>query len=294
MDCSGIIILNRKRTALKMLGFSSLVMTTVLWGTSFAFIKLSMSEISPFVYTFIRTLIASLILIPIILFKKLNGIVDFNSFKRGFLVGLAYSTGLCLQAAGTAHIDPSMSAFITGLSTIHVHFYSAFMAKHYNILDFIALSVAVIGLYVLTSPTGGLGLGGGLVFASTIMWALQIILIAKYKTSSMAEFLQGMFTAGVLFGPMVLATGLHITREVFLYLVYLAVVCSIGASFFQVLGQRYISESTAALIFLLEPVFATIFSIYMGLERIELYKLIGGGLILISLYIATLSEIRKH
>jgi len=283
-----------RRSLLKLGGVSSLITTTALWGTSFAFIKLSMGETSPYTYTFVRTMTASALLLPLILVKYIKGRLDPLSIKRGFITGLVYSIGLCLQAAGTSYIDPSMSAFITGLSTIHVHFYVAVVNRKYTILDLVALTIAIAGLYCLTLPVGGLGIGELLVFASTFMWALQIILIARYRRSSILEFLLGTFMAGAIFAPPSLYTGITLTREAVIYIVYLALVCSILATFFQVLGQRYVSASTAALIFLLEPVFATQFSVLMGLETVEPYKMVGGGLILLSLYIATVSEIRQE
>lgn len=281
------------RTTLKKLGgVFSLIMTTLLWGTSFAFIKLSVGEVDPYTYTFVRTLIASLALSPLVLVKYARRKLDYGSVKRGLLTGLAYSTGLFLQAAGTAYIDPSTSAFITGLSTIHVHVYTITVVKKYSWLDLLALVTAMVGLFILTSPSGGLGAGGLLVFSATFMWALQIILISKYRDSSMLEFLLGTFLAGLLFAPLSLYSFPALTTEAVLYLVYLALVCSVGATFFQVLGQRYVSASTAALIFLLEPVFATVFSVLMGLENVQLYKVSGGGLILLSLYLATVSEVK--
>jgi len=54
-----------------------------------------------------------------------------------------------------------------------------------------------------------------------------------------------------------------------------------------------LSEKTAAVIFLLEPVFATIFSIVTRLETASLHKIIGEGLILTSLYLSILSEYRE-
>lgn len=279
---------------MKILGFLSLVTTTVLWGTSFAFIKLSMSDINSFTYTFTRTIIAAIVLLPLIIPKIINGSIDYTSLRNGFITGVAYSTGLCLQAAGTAHIDPSISAFITGISTIHVHVYSALIKKKYSYLDLVALIMAITGLYWLTTPTGGLGIGEILVFTATFAWASQIILISLFKSSSMLEFLFGMFTSGVIFLPLVFAYGFNLTTDALLYIAYLAIVCSIGATFFQVLGQRYISASTASLIFLLEPVFALLFSVLMGLEMAELYKIMGGGLIISALYIALISEMRTH
>jgi len=283
-----------KQKRYKILGFFSLVSTTLLWGTSFAFIKLSVGLINPLTYTFTRTTLASLILLPIILYRVLARGIDYKSLWYGFIVGLTYSTGLALQGAGTAYIEPSMSAFITGLATIHVHLYSALIKKKYSRLDLAALVSAIIGLYVLTTPSGGLGLGGVLIFAGSIMWALQIILISRYGYSSIVEFLFGTFIASVLYGQPSLLAGLNLTLEAWIYISYLAIACSIGATLFQVLGQRYISESTAAIVFLLEPVFATIFSILIGIEYITMYKVVGGGLILLSLYISTIAELKSH
>jgi drug/metabolite transporter (DMT)-like permease len=83
-----------------------------------------------------------------------------------------------------------------------------------------------------------------------------------------------------------------LTVEILAYLAYLALACSIIAILLQVAGQRYISATTASLILLLEPVFATLFSVLLGLEDIDLYKVTGGALILISLYTTTLAELK--
>lgn len=279
-------------TKLQLLGLLSLVTTTILWGTSFAFIKLSMDEVDPFTYTFMRTLFAVSALAPLLVFKMTRSSLDRESFKRGFVTGLAYTAGLCLQAAGTAYTDPSTSAFVTGLSTIHVHAYAGILAKRYSKLDFLSLVLAVLGLYILTKPTGGFGYGETLVFVATFAWAAQIVLIAKFRGSSMLEFLAGNFAAGLLYVPGYLVYNRSLTREAIFYLLYLAIVCSIGATFFQVLGQRYVSPETSALVFLLEPIFALVFSVLMNLESIELHKLLGGGLIVLSLYSATISEFK--
>jgi len=266
----------------------------VLWGSSFVFIKLSVTNISPFAYTFTRTLLASLALLPFVIHKSARGVLDVTSLRHGLVVGFAYATGLVLQGAGTAYIDPSMSAFITGLSTIHVHFYAAALKKTYSRLDLASLIAAMTGLYVLTSPTGGFTTGVVLVFTSTFMWALQIILISRYSYSSITEFLFGTFLAGLVYAPHAVFLGVEMTMSDWVYIAYLALACSIGATLFQVLGQRHVSESTAAIIFLLEPVFATFFSVLSGLEELTLQKSVGGGLILFSLYLSTRAEFRKH
>jgi drug/metabolite transporter (DMT)-like permease len=160
------------------MGFFSLVLTTLVWGTSFAFIKLTSIMIDPFTYTSTRTLIATATLLPVLITKKVRGGVDTTSYKRGFKTGLAYSTGLLLQAAGTAYTTPSVSAFVTGLSSVHVHFYAATVLRSYSLVDLVSLISAITGLYVLTRPTGGFAIGEFLVLASTVFWAIQIILVS--------------------------------------------------------------------------------------------------------------------
>lgn len=280
----------------KIKGMSLLVMTTVLWGTSFVFIKLSVSNIDPLSYTAYRTLFAVIALTPaLIVMSAMGKPVDTSSLAKGMVTGITYALGLLLQAAGTAYTTPSLSAFITGFNTLHVHVYMALIKKSYGVLDLLALLMSISGLYILTSPQGGIGIGELLVFLGSIAWAAQIILISRYKYTNILEFLYGMFLTGSLVAPLAYVTsGFPHDVETLKYLIYLAVVCSIGATFFQVWGQKYVSATAAAVVFLLEPVFALVFSVLMGMEGVDLYKIIGGGMIVMSTYVATISEVRKQ
>jgi drug/metabolite transporter (DMT)-like permease len=104
--------------------------------------------------------------------------------------------------------------------------------------------------------------------------------------------LTGVFAAGALYATLALVIRPTLTVEILAYLAYLALACSIIAILLRVAGQRCISATTASLIFLLEPVFANLFSVLLGLEDIDLYKVTGGALILISLYATTLAELK--
>ncbi|WP_042666908.1 DMT family transporter [Desulfurococcus amylolyticus] len=275
-------------------GVVSLVVATILWGSSFSFIKLSVTDVSPLTYSSLRSFIAVILLTPIILLKMYRGVLSINSLYKGFIVGIAYFLGLFLQAAGTVYTTPSLSAFITGLNSVHVHLYIALVERNYGLIDGIALLLALSGLYVLTSPSGGLTIGVLLIFMGSIAWAAQIILVSRYGSSSIIEILYGMFLPGALTYPFALILGGAVGIEALIYITYLAVACSVLATFFQVWGQRYVSPLTAALIFLLEPVFALIFSLAMGLEGIEPYKVIGGGLIVIATYLSSMAELSSN
>jgi len=264
----------------KFIGFISLIVATILWETSFVYIKLSIYSIDPFTYVFIRSFLATIFLLPLSFYKIIRKRLDLESIRGGLILGLVYSGGLLFQGAGTYYIDPSTSAFITGLSTVYVHIYSAFIRKRYNITDLVVLSTAVSGLYIMTRPSGGIGIGEILVLIGSFLWALEIILVSVYNRSSIIEFLFATSLAGTFYGIPLIDREIKIDTETLIYLIYLALVCSLTAILLQIYGRRHVSEKTAAVIFLLEPVFATIFSIASRLETAGLHKIIGGGLIL--------------
>ncbi|MEM2009761.1 MAG: DMT family transporter [Thermosphaera sp.] len=280
---------------LKLKGFFFLVMTTILWGTSFSFIKLSVEEISGFSYTFYRGMFSLLFLTPLVTRKLRKREFHFKSLINGMYTGVAYTSGLMLQGLGTAYVSPSTSAFITGLNTLHVHLYSGIIARKYGLTHAISLALALSGLYILTKPQDSGGWGEFLVFIGSIAWAAQIILVSKYSSASMLEYLYGMFTPTLLIGPYVLffERGGSLSPSTMIYLAYLAAACSLGATYFQVKGQKYVSASSAAIVFLLEPVFALLFSLLLGLEALALYKVIGGSLIVLATYVTTVGEIKS-
>lgn len=280
----------------KLVGALFLILTTILWGTSFVFIKLSVEQLSGISYTGLRSLLSVLALTPILVIKRRGGKLDSGSLRHGIATGLFYALGLLLQGEGTKYTTPSISAFVTGLNTLHVHVFYALRGGGYGLLDALSLLLAITGLYILTSPAGKATLGIALVFLGSIMWASQIILISKYSRGSSAlEFLYGMFLPGALLSPYALiAERGAINAEAILYIAYLSIACSLLASYFQVRGQALISAVTAAIIFLLEPVFALLFSVLLRMEGLELFKVIGGSLIVLSTYLSLFAEIRSR
>lgn len=272
-----------------------LLLTTILWGSSFIFIKLIVSDVSEFSYTFYRVLISITILTPLMILRISVEKFDIKGFKYGLFTGIAYLLGLVLQGAGTRYTTPSISAFITGLNTVHVHIYSGLIKKNYSLSLFISLTLAILGLYMVTKPVGGFSFGEILVFLGSIAWAAQIILISRYarKGVKYVDFLYGMLLPSLFLAPYVLIVerSTHLTMQTFLYLAYLAVACTLIASALQIVGQKYVSPAVAAIIYILEPLFALLFSIAFYNERVELIGVIGAMLMVLASYIAVREEV---
>jgi len=275
-----------------------LLVATSLWGSSFVFIKLSVEEVSGFSYVFYRALISFTVLTPAIIWKALRKRVSLTSIVGGFVTGIAYLLGLLLQGIGTAYTTPSISAFITGLNTVHVHVYAALVKRSYSAMLLLSLVLAVAGLYMVTQPVGGLGFGELLVFLGSIAWAAEIILVSKYAVKGVErlEFLYGLLVPSLFLAPYVLVVEgcIELSTSTWFYIAYLAVVCTLLATFLQVVGQKHVSEATAAIIYILEPVFALLFSIAIYGESVTFIGLLGGLAMVTASAIAVADEVLRQ
>jgi drug/metabolite transporter (DMT)-like permease len=270
-------------------GLVALILTSVLWGTSFPVIKTVMYYVNEYTYTWVRSLIAILGLTPYLLYTYYRGRFSVSTAKGGLLAGMAYALGLWLQGWGTKYTTASNSAFITGLSVIYVHIYSATVMRRYSIKLFLALILSISGLYLLTTPTTGFNLGDLLVLAGSFMWALQIVLVDRYSGGDPLIFtLFEMVPALTFLIPdVVFYSTLSVSINVLLMITYLAFVCSNAAFALQVFGQRYVSPAVTAIVFLLEPVVAAILSYVLLSEVITSTKALGASLILTAMFLSS-------
>jgi len=162
-----------------------LVLTIILWGTSFSFIKLFVEEISGFSYTFYRGLISILILTILLAAKHARQGIDAKSFIKGLYTGVTYTTGFLSTGVGDAarnafnecfhnRVEHCSRALICRISSEEVRFSSRYFTCFSDIL-----------LVYFDKPQNSLRLGENLVFMGSISWATDIILVSKYSGSRM-------------------------------------------------------------------------------------------------------------
>ena len=274
----------------------ALIGTVVFWGSSFPAIKYLMNVTSEYSYTWVRGFFSIVFLTPYLLWFIARRGFSLRCLKGGLLAGVFYSLGLWLQAWGTRYTTASNSAFITGLNVLFVHVITAILYKRYSKELLLSLLTSILGLYFLTMPTDSMvysqsRIGDFLVLLGAVMWALQILAVDKYSDCNPFVFIYFMFLPTLFFAvPDLINSNIRnvfIRFDAVLLLIYLALVCNIGAFSLQVYGQKKIRPEVTAIIFLLEPVFASIFS-YLALgEIMALNQLFGASLILLSMYIAS-------
>jgi drug/metabolite transporter (DMT)-like permease len=256
-----------------------LVGVTVLWGSTFIVTKDIVRDAPPMLYLVIRFGLAALLLGALYGrgVRKRRLIVD------GVVLGVLNSLGLVLQVLGQVYTTASKSAFITSLNTplvpvVSLLIYGARPSRP----QLVAVGLATLGLMLLTYPTGGARWNGGDLYTvgCAAIYAFTIVQIARRAPGHDARALTAVQVAAAAL-TFVLALALmqlvlhalpparvpevarlearplvwsaRLTTE----LVYMALVCTALTFGGQTWAMARMSATHAAIVFALEPVFAT-------------------------------------
>ncbi len=269
----------------------SLLLTTIIWGTSFPAIKIVTSFIDPITYTWVRGLIALLGLTPVLIHALAKGSLGRRVVLGGSFTGLIFAAGLWLQGWGTSLTTASNAGFITGMNVIFVHLYDALVVKDkmYDKQAITSLFLSLIGLYLLTSPNGVPGFGDMLVFISALLFAAQVELIGRFARENPLLFTFFEMLPFLLFMVRDLYVGIPSSGVAVAlpWLIYLGLICSDIALALQVFGQRRVRPYEAAILYLFEPVMAAIFSFVILGEVLNPIQYVGATLIVGGMAVVT-------
>jgi drug/metabolite transporter (DMT)-like permease len=263
----------------------ALVLTTVVWGTTFFMAKDILTYWSPLAYMTLRFVVASAILVLVFWrqFARAGG----AAWRAGAWLGLLMGVGFALQAAGQVYTTASKSAFVTGLTTPLVPFVAyAILRARPGVENLVGVVLASTGGALILAPQGqgSINLGDLLTLASTAAFAFHITFLSVYArrfdarqitvlqiTSSAVLFVAAwlVFRAcGLAFERASLPA--FVAREcapllwsarIAWQFAYLSTVATVAVFFLWTWGQARTTATHAAIIFSLEPVFATIFAV---------------------------------
>ena len=257
-----------------------MVTATVIWGSSFLFMKQSVESIPVFFHLSIRFTIAVAVF-GLLFWKKWKLLTRPVLFK-GFVVGTLMTAAYIFQTYGLKTIGPfqgttpGKNAFFTAIYCILVPFLAWLISRKrpdgYNI----AAALLCVGGIGLVSVSGASAIVGGdlLTMLGGLMFALHILAVSHYSHKGcdviLLTLLQFIFMAlwswlGVLLTGEVLTTlpsGADCAR-----ILYLAIAASALAMLFQNIGEAHTPPAAAAVLLSLEVPFGVLFSVLFGNER---------------------------
>lgn len=276
-----------------------LLFTAFIWGTTFAVMKDLLESMYFLNFLFLRFLIAGLFFAFLgrKLWKNLKPIDYYRALVLAFILFIGYIT----QVWGLMYTTASQAGFITGLYVVIVPLIAIAMkyerARKETIIGTV---LALAGLYLLTGG-GSLRFGQGemLVFICAVAFALYIVYLGLYAAKIEAIPFIGlqmiltailMGIAALLFAPYNPWQISYITLEQWLPIIYMALVATGFAYFWEHRAQQILSSSFTALAFATEPVFAALFAFFYLQELLPPLAYLGGALIFAGMILASRAE----
>ena len=276
-----------------------LIVASLIWGTAFVAQTTGMDHIGPLTFTNIRFLIGGLIVFPLAIkeiprFKKL--LKKKKLFIIIFFTGLSLLLGTFLQQYALQYTKIGNAAFLTILYVPFVPIISRFILKkkiHWSI--WLSVSICLIGSYYLTVENSfDAQFADFLVIICALFFALHCIFIDEYFEIVDAPFTlaTSQFLLCFLYSlPFVFIfenpTLIGIKKEIF-ELLYVGVLSSGVAYTLQIIGQRYVKPSTAAITFSLEGVFGSLAAWIILSQFLTTIQIFGCFLILVGVLTAQL------
>lgn len=281
-----------------------LILVTLVWGTTFALVKLALRDSTPLAFNLVRMTLASAVL-AVVNYRSLGGI-NRRDMRAGAAAGFFLGLGYQLQTSGLAHTTASVSAFLTGLVVVFVPLFSAIPGvlptgqRKPGWPAFAGAAIAFLGLVLLTTPPGsgmallsGIHLGEALTLACAAAFALHLLTLSRTASQVSAQRL-GTLQIGFCALTMVLTLPLgghaHIalTPTVLVALAVTALLATAAAFTIQSWAQQHLSATHTALILTLEPVFAWLFSMLFLGEHLSHRTIAGATLILAGILVSEL------
>ena len=196
---------------------------------------------------------------------------------------------------------PTTSAFITSISVVFVPLFLVISGKQ-KISNNIWYSVflALLGLFLLLDPiNAGIKIGDIITFGCAICFAGHIIAqdeAVKKEINIFRFFLIQIgivcvlsFLCSIIFEPTDLLNSMQVefwSPTLVNALLINGILATTVAIMIMVWAQKIVTASQTAIFFSLEPLFAALFSWYLIGEKLSLYGVIGGLIIIVAIIIS--------
>jgi drug/metabolite transporter (DMT)-like permease len=268
-------------------GVFTMVMLTLIWGTSFAVTKDVLSLLPVALLAALRSVLS---LVSLLWVKP-----DRRSIIPGLWLGLIAVGGFVCQMIGLTSTTASKSAFIIALNSLVAPLVSAWFFKHFvPRRAYGATLIALAGLALMTlagqsgmNPGDVWSLIGALFFGVYIAYVSEIANKTSVLVVTQMQYLVMSFITVIWAWPH-LSVIPTLSTEVWLIVLYLGVMCMSVPTVLQVWAQRVVPSYMAALLFILEPVFASFFAFLLLNEKLSTLDWVGATLVIASLLVCAL------
>ena len=282
-----------------------LMLTAFIWGTAFVAQSVGMDYLGPFTFNGVRSLIGAAALLPCIwllqILNKKEGTVKEEGSRKDLIIG-GIACGLLLFAAsslqqiGIQYTSAGKAGFITAFYIVIVPVLGIFLHKKIGWKVWIAVLLALAGLYFLCiTEKFTIGKGDIFIILCALVFSLHIMVIDHFSPMvdgvkmSCIQFL----VCGIVSIPFMVLTEtprLDAMLAGWFPLVY-AGVFSCGVAYtLQIVGQKNVNPAIASLILSLESCFSVLAGWMILGERLSVRESAGCILMFAAIILAQLPD----
>lgn len=267
-------------------GDLALVAAAVCFGATFLVVQDAIERVEPVPFLAVRFAIGAAVLWPLARRRPATR----DELRHGALAGVALLVGYVFQTIGLQYTGSATSAFITYLLVVFVPVLGfVVLRRRPHPITLGAIALAVVGLVLLTDPGGGasgagFGRGEVLTLGCALAFAAHVVILGetahRHDPVRLAAVQVTVVAVGCalpglwLGGYRMPAPALAAAATTGLFATALAFVLQVGA-------QRIVPPARAALVLLLEPVFAGLLAAVTG-DPLSATALVGAALILVA------------
>ncbi|AAL80441.1 EamA/RhaT family transporter [Pyrococcus furiosus DSM 3638] len=277
----------RRKAELVLLG------ATFIWGSTFPVMKIGVEDFPPITFIALRFGIASFVL-----FLALRKHIRKDALFPGLILGFTLFLGHGFQIVGLKYTTPSNSAFITSLYVVFTPFIAfLFFRKGLKMFDAFSLSLAVIGLYLISNAELRLNYGDALTVVAALSFAFQIVLVEYFGNLGVGlafwqifwNFILSTVYAGIFEG-----ISLPSDPKVLGGIIYTGIFATALSFTLQVKYQPKVESYKAAIIYSSEPIFAHLLALAFLNDRLPPKGYLGAFLILLAVWLELYQERKNY
>ncbi|MEX2116350.1 MAG: EamA family transporter [Bacteroidota bacterium] len=282
-----------------------LIVVCLIWGTTWVAIKIGLRSIPPILGASLRFLLASLFLLGLIEFRRIQFVGDKTFWNLGILMGLSsFGIPLALVYWGTQFIPTGLASILFATHPFAVAVCSYFLLTNERLTKpkLAGIILGFIGIYVIFASEfsfrSNLAIEGMVaIILSSALQAFTLVTVKKYggPYNTMSLNYVGMVIGGVLLAVMSFFvenhSGIVFNNEAILSLVYLAVFGSVVTfvTYFWLL--KHVEVVLLSLTAFVTPIIAVIAGVVVFNESLTAQMLAGSGLVLFGIIVANSNDL---
>ncbi|MBO9521771.1 MAG: DMT family transporter [Nocardioidaceae bacterium] len=215
--------------------------------------------------------------------------LDRHTVRAGAGLGVVYTVAQALQFLGLKQTAPTVSAFVVAMYVVFTPLLAAVVLRRRpDRTSVLATALATVGVAAMSLRGWAIGPGELLTLVAAVLYAVHILAVGAWARAGAAfelAFVQ-LLTMGVLFTVVAAPGGIDVPQgRDWPAFVYLSVGAAAVALLVQTWAQAHLDPARAAVLMVLEPVWAALFAFALWHEALGLRTLAGATLVLAAMVI---------